>query len=208
MTVVSNLDTRGHLFTATEIRAAMAGLCDPSILRVADERKSFKNCVMLWVHVKDCKRKTCVKVFTNSRPTLHITGVKSTEMLNTAVDTVCTLLEQALQRGTLTVTPRVTRIVMVNYRLVLPGRVCLAALVDELVKWNVLCIFDPNAYAAVRVKLRLQSNPDMKLASVMIFDSGKVIAIIPESNDRDGALTEVQQFLQKVCEHWQRVALV
>jgi hypothetical protein len=208
MTAVCKLDTDGYVLTPTQIRAATEALHNPPMVRVGTAKRNFKNCTMMWLQVtthEGQSRNVSVKVFTNSRVTLHVTGTRSREMLADIVDRVCTMLRHSLRgdRGPVPLSPLQTRIVMVNYRLHLPGRICLAALVRELSSMRVLTIFDPSSYAAVRIKLHITDPTRPKMfASIMVFDSGKVVAIIPDVHDRDQALHTIKDFIQTVIDRW------
>jgi TATA-box binding protein (TBP) (component of TFIID and TFIIIB) len=67
-------------------------------------------------------------------------------------------------------------------------------------------IFDPSNYAGARVKVPI---PDSrKTASIMIFESGKTIIIMPETKDRDDALSFIRDFIdQKIVLNWNFIQL-
>lgn len=169
--------------------------------------KSFKNCSIIRVAVnsKRASRRShnvSVKIFKNMM--LHITGAHSLEMVQVVVDKLSDMLSQLLdvtlkQRGDL-------RVTMVNYKYVLPGRVNLSKLVRQLLTQGTLVIFDPSNYAGARVKVPI---PDSrKMASIMIFESGKVIIIMPETKDRDDALSFIRDFIdQKIVLNWDFIQL-
>ena len=170
-------------------------------------KKSFKNCSIIWVAVnsKRASRRShnvSVKIFKNMM--LHITGAHSLEMIQVVVDKLSDILSKLLdvtlkQRGDL-------RVTMVNYKYVLPGRVNLSNLVRQLLSHGTLVIFDPSNYAGARVKVPI---PDSrKTASIMIFESGKVIIIMPETKDRDDALSFIRDFIdQKIVLNWNFIQL-
>jgi TATA-box binding protein (TBP) (component of TFIID and TFIIIB) len=170
-------------------------------------KKSFKNCSIIWVAVnsKRASRRShnvSVKIFKNMM--LHITGAHSLEMIQVVVEKLCDILSKFLdvslkQRGDL-------RVTMVNYKYVLPGRVNLSKLVRQLLNHGTLVIFDPSNYAGARVKVPI---PDSrKTASIMIFESGKVIIIMPETKDRDDALSFIRDFIdQKIVLNWNFIQL-
>lgn len=193
----------GVYVTPTRLHEAVEKLGESGI----GVKKSFKNCSIIWVAVnsKRASRRShnvSVKIFKNMM--LHITGAHSLEMIQVVVDKLSDILSKLLdvtlkQRGDL-------RVTMVNYKYVLPGRVNLSNLVRQLLSHGTLVIFDPSNYAGARVKVPI---PDSrKTASIMIFESGKVIIIMPETKDRDDALSFIRDFIdQKIVLNWNFIQL-
>ena len=193
----------GVYVTPTRLHEAVERLSESGI----SVKKSFKNCSIIWVAVnsKRASRRShnvSVKIFKNMM--LHITGAHSLEMIEVVVEKLCDILSKFLdvspqRRGDL-------RVTMVNYKYVLPGRVNLSKLVRQLLNHGTLVIFDPSNYAGARVKVPI---PDSrKTASIMVFESGKVIIIMPETKDRDDALSFIRDFIdQKIVLNWNFIQL-
>tara|TARA_B100001175_G_scaffold317370_1_gene334003 strand:+ start:2624 stop:3175 length:552 start_codon:yes stop_codon:yes gene_type:complete len=170
-------------------------------------KKSFKNCSIIWVAVYSNRasrrsHNVSVKIFKNMM--LHITGAHSLEMIAVVVDKLSNILSKLLdvtlnKRGDL-------RVTMVNYKYVLPGRVNLSNLVRQLMNRGTLVIFEPSNYAGARVKVPILDS--RKTASIMIFESGKVIIIMPETKDRDDALSFIREFIdQQIVLNWNFIQL-
>lgn len=193
----------GVYVTPTRLYEAVEKLTESGI----GVKKSFKNCAIIWVAVNSKRpsrrsHNVSVKIFKNMM--LHITGAHSLEMIQVVVEKLCDILSKFLdvslkQRGDL-------RVTMVNYKYVLPGRVNLSKLVRQLLNHGTLVIFDPSNYAGARVKVPI---PDSrKTSSIMIFESGKVIIIMPETKDRDDALSFIRDFIdQKIVLNWNFIQL-
>ena len=189
--------------TPSDLSAAIARLGETGI----GVRRSFKNCAIIWVSVHSSRQSkrvhnVSVKIFSNLM--LHVTGAHSTEMVQTVVDKLVHILGGYLGvpltcRGCL-------RVTMVNYKYALPGRVNLFKLVTHLLGSGTLVIFDPSNYAGARIKLPLPET--QKTASIMVFESGKVIIVLPESKNRDNSLAFVRTFLDtRVVLQWVSISL-
>ena len=189
--------------TPTSLNAAVDRLGESGI----GVKKSFKNCSIIWVAVESTRasrrsHNVSVKVFKNMM--LHVTGAHSLEMIQIVVQRLSEILGRLLdvslmQKGEL-------RVTMVNYKYMLPGRVNLSKLVRQLLNHGTLVIFDPSNYAGARVKVPI---PDTnKTASIMIFESGKVIIILPETQNRDAGLSFVRDFIdEKIVMAWNSIRL-
>ena len=195
-------DTNTYI-TPTRLHEAVEKLSESGI----GVKKSFKNCSIIWVSVnsKRASRRShnvSVKIFKNLM--LHITGAHSLEMIQVVIDKLSNILSKLLcvtliQKGDI-------RVTMANYKYILPGRVNLSKLVRHLLNCGTLVIFDPSNYAGARVKVPI---PDSrKTASIMIFESGKVIIIMPETKDRDTGLSYIRDFIDnRIVLNWHFIRL-
>lgn len=202
MTSHVKLSPKGNYVTPSMLSDAMALLNERGI----SVRQSFKNCHIIWVSVKSTRstersHNVSVKIFKNLM--LHITGTHSLEMTSVVISKLVSILSQQLDASFEHTTPRIT---MVNYKYALSGRVNLSKLVNTLLQNGTLAIFDPSNYAGVRVKVPIPQSS--KIASIMIFESGKVIIVIPETEDRDHSLAYVRDFIDtQIVVNWQSIQL-
>ena len=202
MTSHMKLSPKGNYVTPSMLSGAMALLNERGI----SIRRSFKNCHIIWVTVKSTRstersHHVSVKIFNNLM--LHITGTHSLEMTDVVISKLVSILSQQFDTSFEHTTPRIT---MVNYKYALLGRVNLSKLVNTLLQNGTLAIFDPSNYAGVRVKVPIPHSS--KIASIMIFESGKVIIVIPETENRDESLSYVRDFIEtEIVVNWQSIQL-
>ena len=202
MTSHAKLSAKEQYVTPSMLSDVMASLDERGI----SVTKSFKNCHIIWVSVKSTRstersHNVSVKIFNNLM--LHITGTHSLEMTYIVISKLVSILSQQLDTSFEYTTPKIT---MVNYKYALLGRVNLSKLVNTILHNGTLAIFDPSNYAGVRIKLPIPQSS--KIASIMIFESGKVIIVIPETENRDYSLSYVRDFIDtQIVINWQSIQL-